>query len=79
VSTVDARWFKSSYSTDGQGSDCVEVAWFKSSYSGSGEGSNCVEVAFSEPVAVRDSKAPDGELHLSAAAWTAFLTKSGGR
>jgi hypothetical protein len=60
VSTVDARWFKSSYSTDGQGSDCVEVA-------------------FSEPVAVRDSKAPDGELHLSAAAWTAFLTKSGGR
>jgi hypothetical protein len=57
----------------------VDARWFKSSYSGSGEGSDCVEVSFSEPVAVRDSKAPDGELHLSAAAWTAFLTKSGGR
>jgi uncharacterized protein DUF397 len=55
----------------------VDTRWFKSSYSGSGEGSNCVEVAFGAPVAVRDSKAPEGELHLSAAAWSAFLTKSG--
>jgi Domain of unknown function (DUF397) len=60
VSTVDTRWVKSSYSTDGQGSDCVEVS-------------------VTERVGVRDSKAPDGELHLSPAAWTAFLTKSGGR
>ncbi|WIY05085.1 DUF397 domain-containing protein [Amycolatopsis mongoliensis] len=60
MSTVDARWFKSSYSTSGQGSDCVEVA-------------------FGAPVAVRDSKAPAGELHLSAAAWSAFLTRSGDR
>jgi hypothetical protein len=79
VSTVDTRWFKSSYSTDGQGSDCVEVAWLKSSYSTSGNNSDCVEVAFGAPVAIRDSKAPEGELHLSPAAWTAFLTKSGGR
>jgi hypothetical protein len=60
VSTVDARWVKSSYSTSGQGSDCVEVS-------------------VTERVGVRDSKAPAGELHLSPAAWTAFLTKSGGR
>jgi uncharacterized protein DUF397 len=57
----------------------VDNRWFKSSYSTSGEGSDCVEVAFGAPVAVRDSKAPEGELHLSAAAWTAFLTKSRGR
>jgi len=60
VSTVDKRWFKSSYSTSGQGSDCVEVA-------------------IGERVGVRDSKAPHGELQLSAAAWSAFLTKSGDR
>lgn len=57
----------------------VDARWVKSSYSGSGNNSNCVEVAFGEPVAVRDSKAPHGELHLSAAAWSAFLTKSGDR
>ncbi|OXM70599.1 DUF397 domain-containing protein [Amycolatopsis vastitatis] len=57
----------------------VDTQWVRSSYSTSGEGSNCVEVAFCAPVAIRDSKAPEGELHLSAAAWTAFLTKSGGR
>jgi hypothetical protein len=55
----------------------VDARWFKSSYSGSGEGSDCVEVSVSTQVAVRDSKAPAGELHLSAAAWSAFLTKSG--
>ncbi|VVJ22774.1 Uncharacterised protein [Amycolatopsis camponoti] len=80
MSTVDARWFKSSYSGSGQGSDCVEVAWLKSSYSTSGNNSNCVEVASGAPVAVRDSKAPDaGNLQVSAAAWSAFLTKSGDR
>ena len=57
----------------------VDARWVKSSYSGSGNNSNCVEVAFGAPVAVRDSKAPDGELRLSAAAWSAFLTKSGDR
>ncbi|MGW5719540.1 DUF397 domain-containing protein [Amycolatopsis sp. NPDC003865] len=60
MSTVDARWVKSSYSTDGQGSDCVEVA-------------------LGARVGVRDSKAPAGELHLSPAAWAAFLTTSGDR
>ncbi|MCR6481531.1 DUF397 domain-containing protein [Amycolatopsis sp. OK19-0408] len=53
--------------------------WIKSSHSTSGNNSNCVEVSFGAPVAVRDSKAPQGELHLSAAAWSAFLTKSGDR
>ncbi|WP_256638143.1 DUF397 domain-containing protein [Streptomyces murinus] len=39
------NWFKSSYSSSGDG-DCVEVAlnWRKSTYS-SGSGDNCVEVA----------------------------------
>lgn len=79
MSTVDTRWVKSSYSGSGQGSDCVEVAWLKSSYSTDGVGSDCVEVAIGAPIAVRDSKAPAGELHLSPAAWSAFLTKSGDR
>ncbi|TGZ18276.1 toxin [Streptomyces sp. S816] len=39
------NWFKSSYSSSGDG-DCVEVAlnWRKSTYS-SGSGDNCIEVA----------------------------------
>ncbi|WP_372670408.1 DUF397 domain-containing protein [Amycolatopsis kentuckyensis] len=36
-------------------------------------------MALGARVGVRDSKAPHGELHLSAAAWSAFLTKSGDR
>ena len=57
----------------------VDTRWFKSSHSGDGQGSDCVEVSFTERVGMRDSKAPEGELNLSAAAWTAFLIKSGGR
>ncbi|MFJ9781514.1 DUF397 domain-containing protein [Amycolatopsis sp. NPDC101161] len=57
----------------------VDGRWVKSSYSGDGQGSDCVEVDLGERVGVRDSKAPHGELHLSPAAWSAFLTKSGDR
>ncbi|MFD7511285.1 DUF397 domain-containing protein [Streptomyces sp. NPDC059853] len=48
----------------------------RSSYSTGGEANLCVEVATNVPstVAVRDSKRPAGPvLHLSPAAWTAFL------
>ncbi|MFD8381068.1 DUF397 domain-containing protein [Streptomyces sp. NPDC059679] len=69
-------WFKSSYS-DNTGGDCVEVAldWRKSSYSDS-SGGECVEVATTPAtVHVRDSKIPDGpNLHISADAWSDFLT-----
>jgi hypothetical protein len=34
---------------------------------------NCVEVDFGEVVAVRDSKHPDAELHVSRAEWTDFV------
>lgn len=83
MSTVDlskACWLKSSYSTDGQNSDCVEVAWLKSSYSGSGQNSNCVEVAFTgEAVAVQDSKNPaTGPLILPTPAWHAFTARVAG-
>ncbi|MFF7485277.1 DUF397 domain-containing protein [Streptomyces luteogriseus] len=54
----------------------VELAWFKSSYSSSGDG-DCVEVAVTprlDTIHIRDSKNGQGpEVHLSAAAWTAFL------
>ncbi|MFE8012387.1 DUF397 domain-containing protein [Streptomyces antibioticus] len=45
MNTSELAWFKSSYSSGGDG-DCVEVAlnWYKSSYSSSGSG-DCVEVA----------------------------------
>jgi len=45
MSTSELAWFKSTYSSSGDG-DCVEVAiaWKKSSYSSSGSG-DCVEVA----------------------------------
>ncbi|GGR43000.1 toxin [Streptomyces cinereoruber] len=77
MSTTDLAWFKSSYSSSGDG-DCVEVAlsWHKSSYS-SGDSGDCVEVASClSTVHVRDSKNVTGpQLALSPAAWTAFLTR----
>ncbi|MFD9966507.1 DUF397 domain-containing protein [Amycolatopsis sp. NPDC058986] len=52
-----------------------ELTWFKSSYSGSKETSECVEVAFAPQLtAVRDSKAPTGQLTVSHHAWASFLT-----
>ncbi|WP_432115330.1 DUF397 domain-containing protein [Streptomyces sp. S1] len=77
MSTTELAWFKSSYSSSGDG-DCVEVAlsWHKSSYSG-GSGDDCVEVASCpSTVHVRDSKNVTGpQLALSPAAWSAFLTR----
>jgi hypothetical protein len=74
-------WFKSSYSSSGDG-DCVEVAlsWRKSSYSGEFEDA-CVEVATrAEAVHVRDSKNQQGPcLTLSPAAWTSFVSRLAGR
>ncbi|MFI8404045.1 DUF397 domain-containing protein [Streptomyces sp. NPDC085463] len=77
MSTTELAWFKSSYSSSGDG-DCVEVAlsWHKSSYSSGGDG-DCVEVASCpSTVHVRDSKNVTGpQLALSPAAWSAFLTR----
>ncbi|GGR97505.1 toxin [Streptomyces aureoverticillatus] len=75
MSTTELTWFKSSYSSSGDG-DCIEVAldWHKSSYS-SGDGDDCVEVA-SCPAAihVRDSKNPHGpQLALDPTTWGDFL------
>ncbi|MFF6778719.1 DUF397 domain-containing protein [Streptomyces sp. NPDC012637] len=75
MSTTDLAWFKSSYSSSGDG-DCVEVAlsWHKSTYSSGGSG-DCVEVAACPTtVHVRDSKRPeDARLALAPAAWGAFV------
>ncbi|MFF8606219.1 DUF397 domain-containing protein [Streptomyces sp. NPDC015346] len=75
MSTTDLAWFKSSYSSSGDG-DCVEVAlsWHKSSYS-SGDGDDCVEVATCPTtVHVRDSKNPEGpQLALTPATWGDFV------
>ncbi|GAA3376977.1 DUF397 domain-containing protein [Streptomyces sannanensis] len=80
MSTTDLAWFKSSYSSGGDG-DCVEVAlsWRKSSYS-SGDGDDCVEVASCPAtVHVRDSKDQQGpQLALSPTAWTSFVAYSAG-
>lgn len=76
MNKTELAWFKSSYSSSGDG-DCVEVAlpWHKSSYS-SGSGDDCVEVASRpETVHVRDSKVRQGaQLAVSAGTWTHFLT-----
>ncbi|MFJ2391677.1 DUF397 domain-containing protein [Streptomyces sp. NPDC087843] len=76
MSTSGLTWFKSSYSSGGDG-DCVEVAlsWRKSSYSSGSQG-DCVEVATSpRTIYVRDSKNPLGpHLALSPVTWSDFLT-----
>ncbi|MEU3598690.1 DUF397 domain-containing protein [Streptomyces sp. NPDC006798] len=76
MSSTDLAWFKSSYSSGGDG-DCVEVAlsWHKSSYSG-GDGDDCVEVATCPTtIHVRDSKVPDGpRLAVDPGVWTSFLS-----
>jgi hypothetical protein len=73
--TTRLAWFKSSYSSSGDG-DCIEVAvsWQKSSYSSGGDG-DCVEVAACPTtVHVRDSKHRSGpQVALSPAAWHTFL------
>ncbi|MFE0019393.1 DUF397 domain-containing protein [Amycolatopsis sp. NPDC059021] len=52
-----------------------KLTWSKSSHSGSESTSECVEVALTPQfTAVRDSKAPTGNLTLSHHAWAAFLT-----
>ncbi|MEU0671437.1 DUF397 domain-containing protein [Streptomyces sp. NPDC006172] len=75
MSASQLTWFKSSYSSGGDG-DCVEVAlaWRKSSYSSSGDG-DCVEVATPPGhIHVRDSKNKRGpQLALSPAAWADFV------
>ena len=56
------------------GLDLSRAEWRKSSYSS--QSGNCVEVArnLPGPVAVRDSKEPDGEkLVVSRETWRAFL------
>ncbi|MER6014688.1 DUF397 domain-containing protein [Streptomyces bluensis] len=56
-------WQKSSYSGQGDGTNCVEIGWQKSSYSGSGD-NNCVEIAAHEATfALRESDAPTVILH----------------
>ncbi|MEU9110508.1 DUF397 domain-containing protein [Streptomyces sp. NPDC048483] len=79
MSTTELAWFKSSYSSSGDG-DCVEVAlsWHKSSYS-SASGDDCVEIATCPTtIHIRDSKDKEGpRLAVPAASWTAFVTYAG--
>lgn len=76
MSTTELSWYKSSYSSSGDG-DCLEVAlsWHKSSYS-SGDGDDCVEVApCPAAIHIRDSKRPQGpRLALAPTTWSDFLT-----
>ena len=76
MSTTDLAWFKSSYSSGGDG-DCVEVAlsWRESSHS-SGSDGDCVEVASCpDTVHVRDSKVRRGpQLALTSVTWASFLS-----
>ena len=73
--TTELAWFKSSYSSSGDG-DCVEVAlaWHKSSYSSGGSG-DCVEIASCpSTIHIRDSKRTQGpQLALTPTTWTEFI------
>ena len=74
-------WRKASYS-GANGGGCVEVGiWRKSSYSG-GDGGECIEVASTDkaPVAVRDSKDPNGpKLAFTSSAWQSFVQQARNR
>ncbi len=76
MSTCELAWFKSSYSSGGDG-DCVEVAlsWRKASYSNDRDNA-CVEVASCPSIVhVRDSKHKTGpQLALSPGVWTSFVS-----
>ena len=76
MSAMELVWFKSTYSSSGDG-DCVEVAlsWHKSSYSSGSEG-DCVEVATCPgTVHVRDSKDKEGpQLAFSPTEWAHFVS-----
>ncbi|MEV0221686.1 DUF397 domain-containing protein [Streptomyces sp. NPDC050704] len=53
----------------------TQLTWFKSSYSDS-SGGECVEVATTSTIHVRDSKDISRPfLHLSPAAWDAFIAE----
>lgn len=41
----EITWQKSSFSSGGDSSNCVEVAWQKSSFSGGDDDADCVELA----------------------------------
>ncbi|MFI1047328.1 DUF397 domain-containing protein [Streptomyces griseoruber] len=80
MNASEPAWFKSSYSSGGDG-DCVEVAltWHKSTYS-RGSGDDCVEVApCPHQILVRDSKDRTGGPHLtlSPTAWAEFVAHAG--
>ncbi|MEK8145151.1 DUF397 domain-containing protein [Streptomyces sp. M10(2022)] len=76
MSKIELTWFKSSYSSSGDG-DCVEVAlaWHKSSYSSGSEG-DCVEVATCPTtVHVRDSKLRQSpQFAVGPGTWQSFLS-----
>lgn len=80
--TPELNWFKSSYSSSGDGNDCVEIAleWRRSSYSSSNESGDCVEIATTPAVIhIRDSKNTQGlKLAVAPAAWGAFVTYASG-
>ncbi|AEW93745.1 MULTISPECIES: DUF397 domain-containing protein [Streptomycetaceae] len=80
MSSSELAWFKSSYSSSGDG-DCIEVAvsWRKSSYSSGGDG-DCIEVAACPSlVHVRDSKDKEGpQLTFSPSAWSDFVAFAAG-
>ncbi|MFG3292706.1 DUF397 domain-containing protein [Streptomyces sp. NPDC048179] len=79
MSTTELVWFKSSFSSGGDG-DCVEAAlsWPKSVYSIGGSG-DCVDVSTRPAtIHIRDSKNPQGpQLTLSPTTWANFLTYAG--
>ncbi|MFC9846662.1 DUF397 domain-containing protein [Streptomyces sp. NPDC060223] len=81
MSTTELAWFKSSYSSSGDG-DCVEVAlaWRKSTYSGDDSG-DCVEIAACPTtIHIRDSKNTRGpQLALAPGTWTDFVEFAAGR
>ncbi|GHJ36122.1 DUF397 domain-containing protein [Streptomyces sp. TS71-3] len=80
MSATGLSWYKSTYSSSGDG-DCVEVAltWHKSTYSSGGDG-DCLEIATCPTtVHIRDSKDKRGpHLTLTPTAWETFLPYAAG-
>jgi hypothetical protein len=70
----EITWQKSSFSSGGDSSNCVEVGWQKSSFSGDEDDADCLEVAATQgALRLRESDEPGTVIATSGAGLVALI------